>query len=193
MTINWWKFSPAGKADVAFQAQVFTGSTNSWRDVEWHSSGEGYRCYVYYKYKSITPNEKLYSLVGDYKSVHSILSFNMSDEVFKVIIPLPSENEIKIRLLIWTNSPAFLACAGFSCYEFWVMSEESNNKIEGTQMQWTKQFVIKRSSLPRYLIFGIYWNKIIRKTVKNCCCMTLWARRRELLQSMENIACLLKQ
>lgn len=37
------------------------------------------------------------------------------------------------------------------------MSEESNNKIEGTQMQWTKQFVIKRSSLPRYLIFGIYW------------------------------------
>lgn len=97
-----------GKADVAFQAQVFTGSTNSWRDVECYSSGEGYRRYVYYKCKSITLNEKLYSLVGDYKSVHSILSFNLSDEVFKVI-PLPSENEIKIRLLSWKNSPACIS------------------------------------------------------------------------------------
>lgn len=70
-----------GKADVAFQAQVFTGSTNSWRDVECYSSGEGYRRYVHGK-----------------THLH------------------------------------FLACAGFSCYEFWVMSEESNNKIEGTQM-----------------------------------------------------------
>lgn len=49
------------------------------------------------------------------------------------------------------------------------MSEESNNKIEGAQMQWTKQFVIKPalSSLPQYRIFGIYWKDQILYSRQN--------------------------
>ncbi|XP_004289131.1 PREDICTED: uncharacterized protein LOC101312291 [Fragaria vesca subsp. vesca] len=132
------------------RAKVFTGNTNSWREVKSH-----YCClsrpFFLGTSRSITLNGVLYAPLWIQEQRSHVLSFNLLDEVFHVI-PLPeSSSTDRMRLLSWKNSLAFIGGPEYEPLgELWVMTEEPS---AGTaQITWVKQFILEPSALPGYIL-----------------------------------------
>ncbi|KAL6224611.1 hypothetical protein ACLB2K_003466 [Fragaria x ananassa] len=143
--------------DNTIRANVFTRSTNSWREVKTHNCCSSHPVYFLGTSSSITLNGVLYSplWINDLRS--HVLSFNLRDEVFHAI-PLPESSIAgRIDLLSWKNSLAFLGGCEYEpsrhSRELWVMTEEPRPSAGTTQITWVKQFILEPSwSLPRGIL-----------------------------------------
>ncbi|KAK9913052.1 hypothetical protein M0R45_036878 [Rubus argutus] len=134
------------------QVQVFSRSTNSWRQVE----GKGFPSYQYYHRSEWTSlNGVLYWMAmtmtdGCFESF--ILSFNLCDEAFDVI-QLPSTGVVwNSRLLSWKNS---LACLCESNLQVWAKTTDDN-----TTLPWTKQFSFDSPTSSERII-GIWKDQVL--------------------------------
>ncbi|KAL6220590.1 hypothetical protein ACLB2K_008346 [Fragaria x ananassa] len=105
------------------RAKVFTGNTNSWREVKSHYCCSA-RPFFLGTSRSITLNGVLYSPLWIQEQRSHVLSFNLRDEVFHVI-PLPeSSSTDRMKLLSWKNSLAFIGGPNYEpLREIWVMTE----------------------------------------------------------------------
>ncbi|KAK9911647.1 hypothetical protein M0R45_035565 [Rubus argutus] len=130
------------------QVQVFTRSTNCWKEIE----GKGFpSCKYCYRDDWISSkNGVLYWFATTSGPMDRfVLSFSLRDEVFHVI-KLPSWGFLNRRLLSWKNS---LACIIGNNEQVWAKTTDDS--------AWTKQFSIDSSILRRGEIFGIWKDQVV--------------------------------
>ncbi|KAM5552205.1 putative F-box protein [Rosa sericea] len=136
------------------QVQVFTRSTNSWREVE----GKGYpSCkYCYGDFWVSLKGVLYWSAWTDRSKGRFVLSFNLRDEVFHVI-QLPSGNDWYSRLLLWKNSLAIV-----SKNQVWAAkTDDSDESGDNNKIVWTKQFSIDFSISRCEEVFGIWKDQVL--------------------------------
>lgn len=147
------------------QVQVFTRSSNCWRQVE----GSVFPSHNdYFRGDSICLNGVLYWMapaISDTSFERLVLSFNLRDEALDVI-QLPSTGGVlDRRLLSWKNSLAFTCVVAFGINEIqgWAKTSDDSDESTGT---WTKPFSIDSSILSAYgRIIGIWKDQVLIQSV----------------------------
>ncbi|KAL6222386.1 hypothetical protein ACLB2K_005778 [Fragaria x ananassa] len=102
-----------------------------------------------YKVVNILPSG-LHNTIRAKEQRSHVLSFNLRDEVFHVIIPLPEIISPRTALFSGKKSLAFLGGEHELPRELWIMTEVPSASTR--QMPWVKQFIFKPSSLPKYIL-----------------------------------------
>ncbi|KAL6227142.1 hypothetical protein ACLB2K_001101 [Fragaria x ananassa] len=152
--------------DNTIRANVFTRSTNSWREVKTHNCCSSHPVYFLGTSSSITLNGVLYSplWINDLRS--RVLSFNLRDEVFHAI-PLPESSIAgRIDLLSWKNSLAFLGGCEYEpsrhSRELWFILEPSWSLPRRILGCWKDEYLLEDDNSNHLHCYDLASNKLKR-------------------------------